>query len=117
MGTPVVASAVGGLAEMISHCENGMLVRPNDAQALADAIAFVLNDPLLKETIIHGALETVQPFDIDYHVKRLVAIYNAMAMGQPIPPREKKSKVDGSRPVETQSSEQPDPAPTTSKTP
>ncbi len=87
MGKPVVASAVGGLAETLRHCENGVLVRPNDAQALTKALVSVLTDPLLVETIVKGGRATVRTFDIANHIDRLVTIYRALAAGEPVPTR------------------------------
>ena len=86
MDRPVVASAVGGLAETINHCENGVLFRVGDAQALAKALLSVLGDTMLTQTIVQGGRATVQDFDIARHVDRLVSMYNALAAGQPIPP-------------------------------
>lgn len=83
---PVVASAVGGLAETINHCENGVLFRVGDAQALAKAILSVLGDKMLAHTIVQGGRETVQDFDIARHVDRLFAMYNALADGRAVPP-------------------------------
>lgn len=37
-GTPVIASNVGGLAELVSHGENGLLVEPRDSEGIASAI-------------------------------------------------------------------------------
>ena len=45
MARPVVASGVGGVAEVVVHGETGVLVEPNDADALADAIVALLADP------------------------------------------------------------------------
>lgn len=86
MDVPVVASAVGGLAETIRHCENGVLVRPGDAQALAEALNSVLADQLLRQTVIHGGHDTADHYDIDRHVDRLRTIYHALAEGRPVPP-------------------------------
>lgn len=83
---PVVASAVGGLAETINHCENGILFRVGDTQALAKALLSVLGDPLLRQTIVCGGRDTVRDFDITRHVDRLATMYNALAAGRPIPP-------------------------------
>lgn len=44
-GTPVIASAVGGLVESIRPGETGWLVPAGDSEALAEAIMEVLNDP------------------------------------------------------------------------
>jgi glycosyltransferase involved in cell wall biosynthesis len=43
-GRPVVASAVGGLPEVVEHGVTGLLVDPDDPEALADALATVLRD-------------------------------------------------------------------------
>ncbi len=43
--TPVVATAVGGIPEQISDGETGVLTPAGDAEAMADAIAALLDDP------------------------------------------------------------------------
>lgn len=43
-GRPVVATAVGGIPELIEHGHNGLLVPPEDPSALADAIVELLSD-------------------------------------------------------------------------
>ena len=43
--TPVVASAVGGVPEIVTDGETGLLVPPADAGALADAVARMAADP------------------------------------------------------------------------
>ena len=49
LGRPVVASAVGGIPEMIVDGETGLLVPPNDEAALAAALASLLADPARRE--------------------------------------------------------------------
>jgi len=44
-GTAVVASAVGGIPEVVSDGETGLLVPPDDTEALADALNSLLRDP------------------------------------------------------------------------
>ncbi|HEV2592769.1 MAG TPA: glycosyltransferase family 4 protein [Gaiellaceae bacterium] len=43
-GTPVISTAVGGVPEVVHDGENGLLVSPNDVDALADAIRRGLGD-------------------------------------------------------------------------
>jgi glycosyltransferase involved in cell wall biosynthesis len=43
-GKPVVATAVGGIPEVVSHGEDGLLVPPRDSDALADALIMLLKD-------------------------------------------------------------------------
>jgi glycogen(starch) synthase len=45
MARPVIASAVGGLPEVVVDRETGLLVAPEDADALADAIVSILECP------------------------------------------------------------------------
>lgn len=42
---PVIATMVGGLTEIITDGENGILVESNDVSCLADKIIYLLNDP------------------------------------------------------------------------
>jgi glycosyltransferase involved in cell wall biosynthesis len=46
-GTPVVASRLGGLPEVVSDEETGLLVAPGSAKALAGALERLLEDPAL----------------------------------------------------------------------
>jgi glycosyltransferase involved in cell wall biosynthesis len=48
---PVVASAVQGLAEIVTDGRTGLLVPPGDAAALASAIARILDDPQLAQSL------------------------------------------------------------------
>ncbi len=45
LAKPVVGSSAGGLLEIILHNETGLLVPPNDPQAIATAACEILNDP------------------------------------------------------------------------
>jgi glycosyltransferase involved in cell wall biosynthesis len=46
-GTPVVATAVGGVPEIVRDGSNGLLIPPGDAQALACALRQLIDDPSL----------------------------------------------------------------------
>jgi glycosyltransferase involved in cell wall biosynthesis len=65
LGTPVVASRVGGIPEIIRHAETGLLVPPGDAPALAAAIASLVDDPARRRALAQAALSDVrQRFDV-----------------------------------------------------
>jgi glycosyltransferase involved in cell wall biosynthesis len=51
----VVASATGGLVDVVSHRSNGILVSPGDARDLADAIRSLAGDVDLRERLLRGA--------------------------------------------------------------
>jgi len=55
LGTPVVASAVGGILEVVEPGQEGLLVPPRDAKALAEAIVRLLGDKGLRESIVTKA--------------------------------------------------------------
>jgi len=44
LGKPIVATAVDGVPEMLEHGKTGLLIPPNDASALADAVIRLLRD-------------------------------------------------------------------------
>ena len=50
-GTAVVGSAVGGIPEVVSDGESGLLVRPDDPAALAGALNSLLRDPARAEAL------------------------------------------------------------------
>ena len=51
VGTPVIATQVGGVAEVVEDGENGLLVPAGDAAALAAAIARFFTDDDLAEPL------------------------------------------------------------------
>jgi glycosyltransferase involved in cell wall biosynthesis len=58
-GTPVVASRIGGLAEVVDDGQTGFLVPPGDVDALRDCLAQVLGDPALARRLGANARATV----------------------------------------------------------
>ena len=61
-GRGVVASGVGGIPDLVTDGENGVLVPPGDAQALADALVRVLSDPALAERLGAAGRIAVEPW-------------------------------------------------------
>jgi glycosyltransferase involved in cell wall biosynthesis len=58
-GTPVVASAVSGIPELVEHEVNGLLVPPEDPAALADALERLHADAALRRAVVEGGRATV----------------------------------------------------------
>ena len=74
---PVVASAVGGVPEVITSGVDGILVPPADPAALASAVADLLADPALRDRIGAAGYRTVvERFSIDAQVRRIEAVYD-----------------------------------------
>ncbi|MGH2445288.1 MAG: glycosyltransferase family 4 protein [Candidatus Limnocylindria bacterium] len=74
---PVVASAVGGIPEVITDGLDGLLVPPADPGALAEAIGSLLEDPAMRERIGKAGYRTVADrFSIDAQVRRIESVYD-----------------------------------------
>jgi glycosyltransferase involved in cell wall biosynthesis len=78
--TPVVATNVGGVSEIVKDGENGLLVEPNNALKLGNAIEYLLeNGDLRKEFGRAGRKLVVEQFSIEAVVRKLIALYNGLA--------------------------------------
>ncbi|WP_310422597.1 glycosyltransferase family 4 protein [Chamaesiphon sp. VAR_48_metabat_135_sub] len=60
LGTPIIASEVGGLPEVVRHEQDGLLVPPGNVRALADAIVRLLKDLPLQEQMRQASLVRCQ---------------------------------------------------------
>lgn len=75
-GKPVIASRVGGLAESVLDGESGLLVAPRDAVALAEAIANLVNAPVLALQMgRRGAVRVKERFSLDPMARANEAFY------------------------------------------
>lgn len=57
VGTPVIASGVGGIVEIIRDGVDGFLVPPEAPEALAKKVEMLLSDPELRQTMSTNARE------------------------------------------------------------
>jgi len=62
VGTPVIATAIGGVAEIVHDGENGLLVPAGDAAALAGAVRRYLGDAELRERLRAAAAPSVAEY-------------------------------------------------------
>ncbi|MDX2426202.1 MAG: glycosyltransferase [Cycloclasticus sp.] len=58
--TPIIATAVGGIPEVITHNETGLLVEPKSASELSNAIKILLSDPTLSNKLSAKALDELK---------------------------------------------------------
>ena len=73
---PVVATAVGGVAEIVLDRITGLLVPPRQARPMADALISLLLDPRRRERMGAAALEHARRnFGLDREVSEMVAFY------------------------------------------
>lgn len=59
-GTPCVTTHITGIPELFTHNHDGLLVRPGNADQLADALEALIKDNALKERLAQEALITVR---------------------------------------------------------
>lgn len=83
--TPVIATASGGNVEALRHGETGLLVPPENAEALAAAAEHLLRTPDLARTIvIAAAAEARDRFGEDRHASAIMALYDEMLGKWPV---------------------------------
>lgn len=76
-GKPVVATRVGGIAEIVKDGQSGILVPPADSHALAEAIIKLLKERELLEKMGRAARERVgNEFSSKEMVRKVYMIYN-----------------------------------------
>jgi glycosyltransferase involved in cell wall biosynthesis len=80
-GKPIVASATGGIPEVVLDGVTGILVPPRDHAAMAAAIAKLLNDAALRERMgAAGRARAVERFSADRMLKETLSVYRRVAM-------------------------------------
>jgi glycosyltransferase involved in cell wall biosynthesis len=77
-GTPVVASALGGMAERVIAGVNGLLFKSGDSDDLARQLQRLIHEPELLAQLRAGARAN-PPRDIESEVAQLLKIYECAA--------------------------------------
>ncbi len=78
IGLPVVTTRVSGIPELVRHRANGLLVEPDDAAALADAIEQLIDTPALAAGLARAARDTVtEHFDNDRNLRVVLQLLEA----------------------------------------
>ncbi len=74
-GKAVVASRVGGVPELVSDGENGLLVPPDDAPALSQALTRLVQDPTLNARLGENGARRARDFDWDAITAQYLDVY------------------------------------------
>jgi len=81
-GKPVVGCRTGGIPEVVRDGVDGLLVPPDDAEALAGALDRLMSDAALRERLGDAARTSVRErFDHRAMAAGLVAVYERVAAG------------------------------------
>jgi glycosyltransferase involved in cell wall biosynthesis len=83
--TPVVASRVGGIPELINDGESGYLVERGDAEKMSHRVLKLVNDAALRARMGRAARQTVEAkFDLKMRVAQLVESYGIVSGARPL---------------------------------
>ncbi len=74
-GCPVIASRIGGLADLVADGETGLLIQPGDPLELRQAIERLLANPDLRKRMGQAALHKVVEFQASSVVPRIEQAY------------------------------------------
>ena len=78
---PVIASRVGGNAELINDGVTGLLVPPEDSSTLSSSVLKLLRDPALAQRIAQGGHEsTVRNFSFERLVREVDQLYSELLL-------------------------------------
>jgi len=81
-GKAVVATGVGGVPEVIQDGRTGLLVRPGDAEAMAEALEGLIADREKRQSLAAKALEVVQSrYSFERTLKEYETVYEAVLSG------------------------------------
>jgi colanic acid/amylovoran/stewartan biosynthesis glycosyltransferase WcaL/AmsK/CpsK len=82
-GVPAVATAVGGIPELIADGESGILTPPGSASAMAEALGWLLRNPALARRLGAAARRRVEEkFSLARQVDSLVALWTRLLNGR-----------------------------------
>jgi glycosyltransferase involved in cell wall biosynthesis len=77
--TPAVVSAVGGVPEMVEHGSSALLVPPADPAALARAIANLIDEPALAQSLAANAYaDALERHSPAAYYSKLIGIYREL---------------------------------------
>ena len=75
---PVVATAAGGIPELVEHKKTGLLVAIKDAKALAESILLLNEDRVLRESLSRAAWDKVQTFSKEQTAIKTLKEYQSL---------------------------------------
>jgi len=80
-GLPIVATDIPAMRRLVEHERTGLLVPPDDPDALANAALRLLNDRALAQQFARNALQTAERFHIRHTVAQTAPLYRRLTRG------------------------------------
>ena len=79
VGLPVIASAVGGITDVVEHRQNGLLYASGDVKDLADRLLELARSPKLRAKLGASARQSVlEEYDLEQMTDRYLALYHEL---------------------------------------
>ncbi len=84
-GVPIVASAVGGIPEVVRAGEDGLLVSPGDVAGFSNACSKIIENPDLAKSLVLSGLSRWPKFSVDSMIRETEQVYTRI-LDQSTPP-------------------------------
>jgi glycosyltransferase involved in cell wall biosynthesis len=78
LGTPIIATAIGGNPELITNEVDGLLIPPNNDEALHAALLRVEKDPMAAKARAVSAKQKTSTFSIDTTITQLAELLHTI---------------------------------------
>jgi N,N'-diacetylbacillosaminyl-diphospho-undecaprenol alpha-1,3-N-acetylgalactosaminyltransferase len=79
VGTPVIATNIYGIPELIEDGVNGKLVPIKDSKSIANAIEFIYDNPAVKEIFVEASVKKARFFSIERMVKEYEELFSKLS--------------------------------------
>jgi glycosyltransferase involved in cell wall biosynthesis len=81
MGKPVIASHVGGISDLVKNEENGLLVPPEDAEAIGRSILILHSSPMKRKEMGERGKAIAVEYGADSMVQKIDRLYRELVGG------------------------------------
>lgn len=76
-GLPVITTPVGGVPELVSQTETGLLVNPGNIQQLVEAMQSLIENESMRLSMGSAARKRITPLNIKNYCRSLLCIYHS----------------------------------------
>lgn len=73
-GLPIVSTTVGGIPDLVSHEQNGILVSPRNSNALADAVCRIGNNEILRRNFSRASRSRVRELTFEVQQAKIIPL-------------------------------------------
>ncbi|NEQ04545.1 MAG: glycosyltransferase family 4 protein [Moorea sp. SIO4E2] len=77
-GLPVITTPVGGIPEVVTHAENGLIINPGDIEQLSDTLKSLIENKSLRISLGAKARTSVVPLDVKNYWTSMSEVYRSV---------------------------------------